>query len=128
MLASPTQRHIGAVSEQIECLSVGRQITLGDQDLRRAKRDLLSNAAWEKKVTKKCYNLRLDRFLSGRLQGLCHAMYKGACAAFCPLMLGGAGEMSICVLVGGRSCIRNAPSAHQLSAYIAPGVRMGDDG
>lgn len=76
MLASPTQRHIGAVSEQIECLSVGRQITLGDQDLMRAKRDLLSNSARVKKATRKCCNLRLDKSLSGRLQGLCHAVYR----------------------------------------------------
>lgn len=53
LLASLTQRHIGAASEQIEFLSEGRQITLGDQDLRRAKRDLLRDAAQEKKTTEK---------------------------------------------------------------------------
>lgn len=30
----------------------------------------------KRKLRKKCYNLRLDKTLSGRLQGLCHAICK----------------------------------------------------
>lgn len=76
LLASLTQRHIGAASEQIECLSGGRQITLGDQDLERAKRHLLSDAAPGKKATKKCCKLATRQDPFGPSQGLCHAICK----------------------------------------------------